>query len=33
MILSEMDKENRKYNIQTTVNFANDNEGMVFEPC
>jgi hypothetical protein len=33
MILSEMDKESRKYNIQTTVNFANDNDGMVFEPC
>lgn len=31
-ILLEMDKENRKYFISTAVNFAMDNDGMVFEP-
>ena len=33
MILHEMDKDNRKYSIMSSVNFANDNDGMVFEPC
>lgn len=32
LILSEMNKIDRKYFIQTQVNFASDNDSMVFDP-